>query len=63
MAKSWNQEFEALIQVHKLPYLQRQITLHAQKIHMHVQSMFPPFYIGLLKAPIQLAVCPFYSLL
>lgn len=35
VAKSWNQEFEAMIQVHKLPSFQRQIGLHAQKIHVH----------------------------
>jgi hypothetical protein len=43
VAKSWNQEFEAMIQVHKLPSFQRQIALHAQKIHVHTQGMLPFF--------------------
>lgn len=63
VVESWSQEFEALIQMHELPSLQRQATFPAQQIHVHIQGMLPPFNTRPLEAPIQLTIYPFYSLL
>jgi len=40
MVESWSEFFKILALVHKLFSLQRQTTLLAQQILMHVQGMF-----------------------
>jgi hypothetical protein len=52
VVESCNQEFEALTQVNKFPFLKKQVALLTQQIRVHVQGMVLPFYTGPFETPI-----------